>query len=1628
MNQKELTDLFRQLSKKSAIEPNNDEVRAQIWAVLFEVLGRTTRKYPHLAQQFALIANDLCIDAPAGMLQLATGEGKSHFVAMRAARNVGMGKLVDVCTAKRSLAERDLKDYQAFFDYLNIKTAYIHPKSKREEYEVSQVHYTTMGDLSLFLDEQSYSGKPIQIEKNKRVGLFDEFDFIRFEEGLKTEYNYARPSGKTPHQMTWFYQAINNFYTGVIAAERLQGIDKALLQRLIQHLQEAAKTEDQQYILTPILHDPTQLVQWLQSAYEAHKLERSVHFTVRVEQIEVNGEKVPMREIIPLTSDSQKAIGSTFSAGVHQLLAVLLNKEALTAQNPEDRAQNYHIHPESNIISSQVASVLMDELFGKKEYFSGSISAAQAVALNKETKTQILHVPTNQRDLRKWNKIGFYPSENERIKAFVQEIRACFAKKESILFSCKTDKKVLELQAILERNFNEEERKQFIFYTNEQRESSEDILKEKRNRELNDGEKHQGIGLAAAGFGRGDNVDVEAVFLFDVNDKNDLLQKGGRTARNGEGGRVFQFYLTNELIHEEARLHAVIGEKKMQELTPKLAFVNGTDEHEKRFERVMLLREYCASLESQASQGYHKIMARFSKWGMNLLGKIDDLEVRESLTNNFSFQMKTLEKRWIDVSSMKISTAEKVELMRISVNEAIVRFLQDYNKITLRDIKLIIGAEALYEIDLVVTELPKSTAKDSAVASIAAVLMSFQSELTLNHFDDRQIPDWIQQLLFNENDLMEFAQDAQQFKSFQEFKENLKRTTQGAYRLWRQTYGVAKSQVESEYLLSNIENKQLAADFAFKMKYLSQDNQKRIMDHLLAPGVLSEQERVQSVMPVLNYLDKCTNEEKQAWANDYYDELGLLSKEIKPANLAFCLQHSKAMPLVNIQALCHIVETNAPSETEFASLYTQVYKAIESAPEHRIRMLNRMEIMSLKLSKVEARAFFTDFCTVMMQFKEGKNWDVFANLVTSTEEWWGTKESSKYRQQLLTLWTKLAKKPEFLPHLSKSFLKSAIAHKGHEWMAIIDTALDIKPELLVQYQQKMLDVWDNIQARSANKKSEKILELKTTATGLEAFDIIVKDDKNKKSLKQMLMGLRPQRFKEVLGLIEAHKEIYKNHPQVFRLVLKFRSGNTLSDGQYNRLITMLHTTAKYKGLNTQLKIGRILASLIMLKESNVAENRLALMSDWMSEHNNLSSQDDVLHKLLSYTEDNTIPLNRLKLIKEAAMLTIWYKNTNASLKIKELLSEVDKLKSATINDARVAYMVQLMQKNSALLTNNSLVFTELMNYGVDASMTNTALPLFKDALELVDIYQTQNPQLDMADLIAKVRTLKTAGLADSRMKLMLQLMHTNKAALCKHQELYNALISYVLDKTISDNALTLLTTSLVHIQAYKTKHPEVGIGLLINGLDNFKKRNVKDIQLLNSLFVDGPQHVFEPLFDNAVGYLAALDSNKAVDTCKLVIYDFYSVAKQNREIPAGVFEDDTFKRWFNFDSVKPEDRVNRIYCMNLLNNQVFVTRARTENIDSGYYILSSDNNHKLLTSGFQKYIDRTQAILNQNSTKKRVLFNKEQQFALLELTNEMKLIKEKPPLLANIFDNTAFISELKALMTNYSSSFFKVMN
>ena len=657
LSQAQLAEAFHRLSREAQQRPHDDVLQAQIWALLFEALGRTSRKYPHMAQQFALIANDVVITSPTRVLQLATGEGKSHFVALRAAYHAAQGKVVDVCTAKRSLAQRDLEDYQELFKYLNLTATYIEPKSSREAYlngdqAKGRIHYSTLGDLSLFLDEQSFHGCPITIDPKQRIGLGDELDFIYFDEGRKTEYNYARPTGRTPKQMIWFYQAVNAFYKQHQQTLKKDGVTQAIVEELVKALVEVAnKDEDKQRFIDKLRRDGVQLVSWLQSAHEAHQLEKGVGFTVREENIQIGEAAYLMKEIIPLSTDNQKVAGSTFSAGVHQLLAVRLNTEAKAL----GESQNYHVHAESQIISSQVAAKHMSTLWGNWEGFTGTVSYTQAQSLKQTQNTQVLQVSTNQRDLRFWHQPTFYDHEGRRMSALVSQLRHCMQKKQSILFSCKNDQQVLWVKEELSKRLEPDELKSLIFYTNEDEESSAELLSRKQKQEeWHGGKKQKGIGLVASGFGRGDNVGVEAVFLFDVNDINDLKQKGGRTARNGEEGEVFQFYLIEDMVVEFERLKLLVEHSPgvdYQALTKTVDAVDGDNAHEKMFNQIMLLREYVFNLQNSANQGYRAGVAQFSGWGMSLVGKFIDPTQSGEFVSSLTLMMRRIEKKWLLISS-----------------------------------------------------------------------------------------------------------------------------------------------------------------------------------------------------------------------------------------------------------------------------------------------------------------------------------------------------------------------------------------------------------------------------------------------------------------------------------------------------------------------------------------------------------------------------------------------------------------------------------------------------------------------------------------------------------------------------------------------------------------------------------------------------------------------------------------------------------------------------------------------------------------------------------------------------------------------------------------------------------------
>ncbi|MCE3044609.1 hypothetical protein [Legionella sp. 16cNR16C] len=1039
LSRDELAEAFHRLCKS----PASDSRQVQIWALEFHALGLTTRKYPHMAQQFALIANDVAVTASSRVLRLGTGEGKSHFVAMRAAKKAAQGQTATVFTAKRSLAERDLEDYQAFYDYLNISTSTITPKSSRESYTGAQVHYTTLGDLSLFLDEQSFQGQPIDIDPDKSEGLGDEFDDTYFGQGRKMAFNYARPTGRTPKQMIWFYRALNDFYEANKDRFKIEEITRESVTALLEFLIEKAQDDEEKTkYLVLLARDGLQLVSWIQSAHEAMSLQRGEKYSVLEDNVPIGGASYLLKEIVPLTTNNHKATGSTFSAGVHQLVATNLNEEA----KKQNEAQNYHVLPESHIISSQVAATLIPRLWTRWEGFTATISTSQAQALNKEHGTQVLHVSTNQSDLRYWHNAKFYRNQEQRIEAMLQQLKLCMAEKKSVLFACKNDKKVLEIQSILSARLSKEELENLIFYTNEDKATSSEVLANKqRMEEWKGGKKQKGIALVASGFGRGDNVGVEAVFIFDTGDVNDLLQTGGRTARNGEEGQVFQFYLEDELQQERKQLLRIIEATpglEHDKIKASLQEVPGNSENEKLFEQVMLLREYVFSLQNAATQGFRTGIAQFSAWGMRLISTFIDPGQASEFTSMLTRHLNSLEKKWLSISALNhLTSLEKIRLIEERIGEAAKDLQANYEelmgKVNITPFNFTPAAEVTLLIQL--EQFQPADKSTYNMANLGAILSALPLG-TKSHEILNSIPEQLAILATQADILESFTHDAQEFASVEQFSEQLKIRVQQITKA-----SPIHGQIKAGGLLTpNADDILKAVSSEIRQSFIRSSGKLHpSLQHILSqwmtgPGLLEDKDRVSQILPLLNYLGQFSEYEQLRWGKLYLENIDNLLHDTPMADMSHRFSGG-AMSYEDNESLWHLAHSFPNDE---GKLFSQLKEATQSNYVQRIRMLRRCEDLMTQLPEEDRELFLQQFAKVMQQFSEGVNWDSFNTLVKKTERWWNLNEGH-YRAELRALWGFLA---EGMTNAALPVIGSLLTEQGKSWYQGLELAA-ISPEM-----------------------------------------------------------------------------------------------------------------------------------------------------------------------------------------------------------------------------------------------------------------------------------------------------------------------------------------------------------------------------------------------------------------------------------------------------------------------------------------------------------------------------------------------------------------------------------------------------
>lgn len=1152
MNQKELAEAFQMLSRSSENNTRDDLIRAGIWTVLFEVIGRTTRKYPHMAQQFALIADEIAINANVPhILQLATGEGKSHFQAMRAARQAGLGKTVDICTAKRSLARRDAEDYGAFFDYLELNSAYIHPKSERESYINTDIHFSTMGDISLFLDEQSYLGQPIPINRSQRVALFDEFDFIRFEEGRKTEYNYARPTGKTPKQMIWFYQAVNAFYNqNRPILLKTEQITADILINFVNYLTNTATEHEQkQLFLKDLFKDKLKLVQWLQSAHEAHTLEWGGKngFTVREVNIDIGDESYPMREIIPLSSDSQPMLGSTFSAGVHQLVATRLNTEAKAL--PHDvsqrlRAQNFHVHPESNIISSQVAEQRMKELYGHWEGFSGTISELQAKKLNREMAAEVLHVTTNQADLRQWHQPQFFANEEARRAILVKQIQSCLDNNESILFSCQSDAHVKAMEVYLKDHLSESHLAQLIFYTNEEDRTPEQVLKDKKDMEQwSHGRKQKGIGLVAAGFGRGDNVAVENVFLFDVNDANDKIQKGGRTARNGEAGAVYQFYLSPELQNEEKRLTETIRKLKDstydidQIFSPHILADNDESdlsEHERQFERVMILRELVFNLQNEANGAYRNNLAQLSSWFMSQLAVIEDPDIREKLVIHTAHCIKELEKRWIDISSGNLPIQQEIEAIEQEVkkfakhieNEFKTQSPQHHEEFQLKrttDSASHDKVEALHEETALSTEIYHLICRLPGAENQSELLLSVQKNINIL-LDSGHL-----------SLLRELALDLYHVKDFKEIEQ---KSCFAVDRLnkpsnsWADILKEARQTKSADHFFDAVDEP-LKLEFDKCMRHLREDIKERLIRKLSEPDLRSSTTRIKALLPILHYLNRFDYKNQLSFASDYIEHLDLFEQQIPAEFAQVFFKDNQLRNYAEFYTMWRLASQITKHADDLILIMQTLDQCLSSSCPQRLRILNTWELWSASMNSDMRKTFLINFCKIINHFNINSNdWDNFKGLSDKTTEWWHKGRASNYQPELLSLWQFISEHHYILSE-TPEFIRFCLSIQSKSWVSLVQIgwknmeAVDL---------ERYVRIFDNLWHNSNLSQKDKLLQFNELADLINHFNEQIYASNE---LKETLVYQTGQVFLHFLRFMKINEVVLSRYPQIAACLLTY---------------------------------------------------------------------------------------------------------------------------------------------------------------------------------------------------------------------------------------------------------------------------------------------------------------------------------------------------------------------------------------------------------------------------------------------------------------------------------------------------------
>ena len=325
-------------------ESNPDDfhiAKIEFIAVICEAMYQCTGKYPYETQILAVLNSML--HGGNTISEINTGEGKGIISALMAACKWSEGNPVNVCSANIALAERDLKLFKDFYDFLGIPSNFIKMNSAHEDYQQDGINYSDISSLALFNLRMQLIQKPLP----KNISLVaDEVDFNLLDT-TQTQFRIAANLDEADY--SWVYEPIYNFVTRPRFMEHTTVTRAQDIINLRDYLKEIPGHAEELKSITPSMLD-----RWIDAAYSASVLKEKEDYVI-ITETDPNDEdsKTSFAAVFDKKS-SRKKIGSSFSEGVQQFLHTRLIKEekAKKKSNPAYVMLNFTVSEEQSCIIS----------------------------------------------------------------------------------------------------------------------------------------------------------------------------------------------------------------------------------------------------------------------------------------------------------------------------------------------------------------------------------------------------------------------------------------------------------------------------------------------------------------------------------------------------------------------------------------------------------------------------------------------------------------------------------------------------------------------------------------------------------------------------------------------------------------------------------------------------------------------------------------------------------------------------------------------------------------------------------------------------------------------------------------------------------------------------------------------------------------------------------------------------------------------------------------------------------------------------------------------------------------------------------------------------------------------------